>query len=248
VKDEQGIDIELAASLFELHRPKLLILCSTLSNPSGATIPNEGRKALLEICRKTATHILEDEIYGELTEIDGLLPIRSFDDGTTVSYVTSFSKTVSPGLRVGVCLAKDDRERFALLKCQQDMHSATVCEVAFRKYLERCDFDRHLAFLKNFNRDRRNLATSVIQKTFPSMTKIWEVEGGFMLWVELPSRIEIERVYQAALRQNVAFSRAGAFFTTSESPISAMRINCSRAKEQDLIDGLEILGEILSNY
>jgi 2-aminoadipate transaminase len=246
VKDEHGIDIELAASLFELHRPKLLVLCSTLSNPSGATIPNETRKTLLEICRKTDTHILEDEIYGELTEIDGLRPIRSFDDGTTVSYVSSFSKTVSPGIRVGFCLAKDEREKFALLKCQQDMHSATVCEVAFRKYLERCDFDRHLAFLKNFNRGRRKLATDVIRKTFPQSTKVWNAEGGFMLWVEAPSCTEIEQVYQASLRQNVAFSRGGAFFTSSETKIKAMRINCSRAKEQDLVDGLEILGRIIS--
>jgi DNA-binding transcriptional MocR family regulator len=246
VKDEHGIDIEHAASLFELYRPKLLVLCSTLSNPSGATIPNETRKTLLEICRKTGTHILEDEIYGELTEIAGLRPIRSFDDGTTVSYVSSFSKTVSPGIRVGFCLAKDDREKFALLKCQQDMHSATVCEVAFRKYLERCDLDRHLAFLKNFNRARRKLATEVIRKTFPPSTKIWNAAGGFMLWVEARSSTEIEQVYDACLRQNVVFSRGDAFFTSAESKIKAMRINCSRATEQNLVDGLEILGTIIS--
>jgi DNA-binding transcriptional MocR family regulator len=246
VKDAHGIDLDLVSTLFEQHRPKLLVLCSTLSNPSGATIPNESRKTLIEICRKTGTHILEDEIYGELSEIDGLQPIRSFDDGTTVSYVTSFSKTVSPGIRVGICLAGADRERFALLKCQQDMHSSTVCEVAFRKYLERSDLEKHLEYLRRFNRARRQIATDVIREKFPSSTKIWDAAGGFILWVEVPTEIDIEQAYRAALNRNVAFSRGDAFFTAEETKISAMRLNCSRPKEQDLIDGLEILGETLS--
>jgi 2-aminoadipate transaminase len=246
VKDAHGIDLDLVSTLFEEHRPKLLVLCSTLSNPSGATIPNESRKTLIEICRKTGTHILEDEIYGELSEIDGLQPIRSFDDGTTVSYVTSFSKTVSPGIRVGICLGGADRERFALLKCQQDMHSSTVCEVAFRKYLERSDLEKHLEYLRRFNRVRRQIATDVIREKFPSSTKIWDAAGGFILWVEVPTEIDIEQAYRAALNRNVAFSRGDAFFTAEETKISAMRLNCSRPKEQDLIDGLEILGETLS--
>ncbi len=81
------------------------------------------------------TRILEDEIYGDLSEINGLRPIRSYDDGSLVSYVMSFSKTVAPGIRVGVCIPGGNTDRFAQLKCQQDMHSATLCEVAFRKFL-----------------------------------------------------------------------------------------------------------------
>src|SRR6266481_2643780 len=158
VRDSQGVDLDLVSALFERFNPRLFVVCSTLSNPSGATMPNDARGGLVEICRKTGTKILEDEIYGDLSEIDGLAPIRSFDDGTTVSYVTSFSKTVAPGIRVGVCAAGPNTDRFALLKCQQDMHSATLCEVAFRKYLENSDFEGHLRFLKTLNSERRELA------------------------------------------------------------------------------------------
>jgi len=246
LRDTQGVDLDLVTTLFKRYRPKLFVLCSTLSNPSGATLSNSSRKALLEICRKTETQILEDEIYGELSEIEGLQPIRSYDDGTTVSYVTSFSKTVSPGIRVGICLPGADREKFALLKCQQDMHSATMCEVAFRKYLERSDFDQHLQYLKQFNRARRELAEKIIEEHFPANTRIWEASGGFMLWVEVPSNIDIERTYHAAFEQNVVFSRGGAFFTTGETETSAMRLNCSHPTEKQLVDGLEILGKTLS--
>jgi 2-aminoadipate transaminase len=246
VRNSQGVDLDLVSALFERFRPRLFVICSTLSNPSGATLPNSARRALVELCRKTGTQILEDEIYGDLSEIEGLLPIRSYDDGNTVSYVTSFSKTVAPGIRVGVCAAGPNTDRFALLKCQQDMHSATVCEVAFRKYLENSDFESHLKFLKTLNRQRRELACQVIKEHFPPETIVWTSEGGFLLWVEVPQHIDIQAAYESALQQNVAFSRGTAFYTTPQAKISAMRLNCSRSTAEQLVSGLEILGRILS--
>jgi DNA-binding transcriptional MocR family regulator len=246
VRDSHGVDLDLVTTLFERFRPKLFVVCSTLSNPSGATMPNEARRALVQICRNTRTHILEDEIYGELSEIDGLRPIRSYDDGSTVSYVMSYSKTVAPGIRVGVCVPGSHTDQFALLKCQQDMHSATLCEVAFRKYLETNHLDSHLNYLKALNHQRRQLAREIIQQHFPKEANVWIPEGGFLLWVDLPQHIDIEAAYQAALEKNVAFSRGTAFFTTVDVKISSMRLNCSRPTTNELVQGLEILGGVLA--
>jgi DNA-binding transcriptional MocR family regulator len=245
VTDSDGIDFELAQTLFRRFKPKLFVLCSTLSNPSGATVPNEIRRALVDLCRETGTRILEDEMYGELSEIPDLKPIRAYDDGSTVSYVTSFSKTVAPGLRVGVCLPGVDANPFALHKCQQDMHSATLCEVAFRRYLETGRFDSHLDFLRRLNRERRALALGVIEECFPATTKIWRPAGGFLLWVELPLNIQVKQVYRSALGEKVAFCHGAAFFTSEEEQIGAMRLNCSRPSEEQLVKGLRILGRIL---
>jgi 2-aminoadipate transaminase len=246
VRDSHGVDLDLVSTLFERFRPKLFVVCSTLSNPSGATMPNEARRTLVQICQKTETHILEDEIYGELSEIGGLRPIRSYDDGSSVSYVMSYSKTVAPGIRVGVCVPGGNTDRFALLKCQQDMHSATVCEVAFRKYLQADDLDSHLNYLRVLNNRRREVALEIIRQHFPKETIVWIPEGGFMLWVEFAQHIDIEAAYQAALLKNVAFSRGAAFFTTPEARISSMRLNCSRPTTNELVQGLEILGKILA--
>jgi DNA-binding transcriptional MocR family regulator len=245
VRDPQGVDLDMLAMLFERFHPKFFVVCATLSNPSGATMPNEARRALVDICRKTDTHVLEDDIYGELSEMDGLRPVRSYDDGSIVSYVMSFSKTVAPGIRVGVCVPGGNTERFAQLKCQQDMHSATLCEVAFRKYLEGTDFDSHLKYLKELNRRRREMAREIIEKHFPEETSVWIPSGGFLLWVEVPQSIDIEAAYQAALSKNVAFSRGKAFFTTPDAKVSSMRINCSRPTTNQLVHGLETLGKIL---
>ena len=245
VKDSDGIDFELAQVLFRRFRPRLFVICSSLSNPSGATIPNEIRKALIELCRETGTRILEDEIYGELSEIPDLKPIRAFDDGSTVSYVTSFSKTVAPGLRIGVCLPGVDANPFALLKCQQDMHSATLCEVAFRRYFETGRLDSHLDFLRGLNRQRRDLALRVIEECFPTSAKVWKPAGGFLLWVELPPGIEMESVYRNALNEKVAFCPGSAFYPSEEQEIAAMRLNCSRPSEDELVKGLRILGRLM---
>src|SRR5258708_7976522 len=246
VRDSEGIDLDLVRTLFHRFRPKLLVICSTLSNPSGSTLSNEARTDLVQICRDSGTRILEDEIYGELSEIPDLKPIRAFDDGSTVAYVTSFSKSVAPGLRIGVCLPGVDSDSFALLKCQQDMHSATLCEVAFRDYLERDELDRHLEFLRAFNRKRRELGIRIIHECFPESTRVWEPAGGFMLWVELPAGIDIERVYQQAMEMNVAFCRGAVFFTSENEHVGMMRLNCSRPNEAALVKGLKILGQIMS--
>ena len=246
VRDSEGIDLDLIRTLFRRFRPALFVICSTLSNPSGSTLSNQARIELLQICRQSGTRILEDEIYGELSEIPDLKPIRAFDDGSTVAYVTSFSKSVAPGLRIGVCLPGVDSDSFALLKCQQDMHSATLCEVAFRNYLERNELDQHLEFLRTFNRKRRELGIRVIHQCFPTSTRVWEPVGGFMLWVEIPAAIDIERVYREAMQMKVAFCRGAVFFTSENEHVGAMRLNCSRPNEAALVQGLKILGQIMS--
>ncbi|HET9376958.1 MAG TPA: PLP-dependent aminotransferase family protein [Chthoniobacterales bacterium] len=246
LRDSEGIDLDLTRTLFRRFRPTLFVICSTLSNPSGSTLSNEARIELVKICRHSGTRILEDEIYGELSEVPDLKPIRAYDDGSTVAYVTSFSKSVAPGLRIGVCLPGTDSDSFALLKCQQDMHSATLCEVAFRNYLERDELDRHLEFLRAFNRRRRELGIRLVRECFPASTRIWEPAGGFMLWVELPAGIDIERVYQEAMEMKVAFCRGAVFFTSENEHVEAMRLNCSRPTETALVKGLTILGQIMS--
>jgi len=245
IRDSSGIDFELAQILFRRFRPKLFVICSTLSNPSGATIPNEVRKGLIELCRETGTRILEDDIYGELSENPDLKPIRAFDDGSTVSYVTSFSKTVAPGLRIGVCLPGTDANPFALYKCQEDMHSATLCEVAFRRYFETGRLDGHLDYLRRFNRERRELALRVVEECFPSSAVVWRPAGGFLLWVELSPATDIEGVYRTALSEKVAFCPGAAFYTSQEQEVAAMRLNCSRPTEDELVTGLRVLGRSL---
>jgi DNA-binding transcriptional MocR family regulator len=245
VADENGIDPEQVEPLLAHWKPRCLIVCAALSNPSGATIPEANRPRLVEICRTHGVRLIEDDIYGEL--VDGGPPktMLAWDDGSTVSYVSSFSKSVSPGLRVGVCAPGALHEDYAARKCQQDLHSAVPSEVMLREFLEIGALDPHLARLRQRNRGRRELALAAIGRSFPKGTIVRPPRGGYMLWAELPRAVDLAQVRVSARESRVVFADGTVFFTQTPGK-SCLRLNCARATEQELVFGLETLGSILS--
>lgn len=244
VAGADGIDPAQAEPLLARWKPRCLIVCTALSNPSGATVPEAHRERLVEICRAHGVRLIEDDIYGEL--VDGGAPktMLAWDDGSTVSYVTSFSKSVSPGLRVGVCVPGALHEDYAARKCQQDLHSATVSEVALREFLESGALDPHLTRLRERNRQRRTLALDAIARSFPAGTRVTPPRGGYMLWAELPHTLDLAAVRDAARAERIVFA-SGAVFFTQPPKKTCLRLNCAKATEAELVHGLTTLGAIL---
>jgi len=240
-----GFDLGAAEELLARWKPRALIVCAALSNPSGATIPEEKRPRLVEICRRHGVRLIEDDIYGDLIEDGVPRSLLAWDDGSTVSYVSSFSKSVSPGLRAGVCVPGSIYEDFAARKCQQDLHSAVVSEVALREFLGAGVLEPHLARLRIRNARRRGLALEAIARTFPRGTHVNPPRGGYMLWAELPRAVDLAAVREAARREGVVFG-AGPVFYTEPQATSSLRLNCAKASEAELVSGLEKLGAILN--
>ncbi|MDQ3620925.1 MAG: PLP-dependent aminotransferase family protein [Verrucomicrobiota bacterium] len=245
VRGDDGLDVEAAADALTRWRPRCLVVCSSLSNPSGATVPESNRERLVELCRELGVRIIEDDIYAELVDAGAPKPMLAYDDGSTVAYVSSFSKTVSPGLRVGVCVPGTLLEEFAARKCQQDLHSSVLSEVALREFLEHGALDSHLENLRQRNRRRRTLALAAIERSFPLGTLMTHPRGGYMLWAQLPRRLDLAEVRKRARVQGIVFAAGPAFFA-GEPEQSYLRLNCAKATEEDLTSGLETLGQILS--
>lgn len=244
VRNGEGIDPAEAEELFERWKPRMFFVCSSLANPSGATMPVTNRERLVQICRAHGVRLVEDDIYGELVDGGPLATMLAFDDGRTVSYVSSLSKTVSPGLRVGVCVPGSVHEEVAILKCRQDMHSSVVSEVALRHFLEMGALDPHLARLRARNVVRRKIACSTIERAFPAGTKVWPQVGGYMVWVELPNLVDLAALRARARAQHVVFAAGDVFFPAPPER-SYLRLNCAKASEEELVRGLETLGGIL---
>ena len=247
VVDGDGFDLVQAEALLARWKPRALIVCASLSNPSGATIPEKNRPRLVEICRQHGVRLIEDDIYGEL--VDGGAPrtMLAWDDGSTVSYVSSFSKSVSPGLRAGVCVPGTVYEDFAARKCQQDLHSAVVAEVALREFLATGALDPHLARLRERNARRRALGLEAIARTFPAGTRVNAPRGGYMLWAELPRTYDLAAVREAAQKERIVFGAGPVFFTQPQAT-SSLRLNCAKATEEELVSGLQTLGGILAGF
>jgi DNA-binding transcriptional MocR family regulator len=236
-----GLIFDQAEKLLKRYRPKVLVVCSSLSNPTGATIPEKDRPRWVALARRLKMIIIEDDIYAELCEGVPPPPLRAYDDGSTVVYVTSFCKTVSPGLRVGCMIPGKWFEMLTAAKCMADIHGSLVSEATLDAFLNSAAMGSHLKRFKKICAGKRLLARKVIQENFPAGTTVSEPRGGYMLWVELPGKRDLGRVSRVALEAGVSFAK-GDVFACGTPRVSGMRINCARVTEVKLAEGLRELG------
>ena len=225
-------------------KPKLLVVTSTLSNPSGATLKEEGRAKLVEICRQAGVPILEDDIYGDLLGRSRPKPLRAFDDGSTVLYATSFSKTVAPGLRIGFSLPGKWMEAAADRQCRQSIHGAVPSEYMTAAFLRSGRMEGHLEMLKTVYAKRRELAGGILARELPEGYRADDPGGGYMLWVRGGKPGIMEEVRKKCLERGVAVEAGGIFFAAQPKE-ACFRLNCARATPEDLARGVGIFCEVL---
>ena len=227
-------------------KPKLLVVTSTLSNPSGATLKEEWRPKMVEMCRKMGVPILEDDIYGDLLGRGRPKPLRAYDDGSTVLYVTSFSKTVAPGLRIGFALPGKWMDAAADRQCRQTIHGGVPPEFITASFLRSGRMEGHLEMLRSVYAKRRELAGGVLSRELPEGIRADDPSGGYMLWVRGGRPGLMEEVSKQCLAKGVAVVGGGIFFANPPKE-ACFRLNCARATPEDLARGVGIFCEVLKS-
>lgn len=227
-------------------KPKLVVVTSTLSNPSGVTLREEWRPKLLEICKKAGVPILEDDIYGDLLGRGRPKPIRAFDDGSTVIYVTSFSKTVAPGLRIGFALPGKWMDAAADRQCRQMIHGGVPAEYVAAAFLRSGRMESHLEMLQSVYAKRRELAGGILARELPVGVRADDPRGGYMLWVRGGRPGMMDEVAKQCLAKGVAVVGGGIFFANPPKE-ACFRLNCARATPEDLARGVGIFCEVLKS-
>jgi 2-aminoadipate transaminase len=227
-------------------KPKLLVVTSTLSNPSGATLKEEWRSRMVEMCRKMGVPILEDDIYGDLLGRARPKPLRAYDDGSTVLYVTSFSKTVAPGLRIGFALPGKWMDAAADRQCRQTIHGGVPPEFITASFLRSGRMEGHLEMLRSVYAKRRELAGGILSRELPEGVRADDPSGGYMLWVRGGRPGLMEDVSKQCLAKGVAVVGGGIFFANPPKE-ACFRLNCARATPEDLARGVGIFCEVLKS-
>ncbi len=227
-------------------KPKLLVVTSTLSNPSGATLKEEWRPRMVEMCRKMGIPILEDDIYGDLLGRARPKPLRAYDDGSTVLYVTSFSKTVAPGLRIGFALPGKWMDAAADRQCRQTIHGGVPPEFITASFLRSGRMEGHLEMLRSVYAKRRELAGGILSRELPEGVRADDPSGGYMLWVRGGRPGLMEDVSKQCLAKGVAVVGGGIFFANPPKE-ACFRLNCARATPEDLARGVGIFCEVLKS-
>jgi 2-aminoadipate transaminase len=225
-------------------KPKLLVVTSSLSNPSGATLKEEWRPRMVEICRKMGVPILEDDIYGDLLGRARPKPLRAYDDGSTVLYVTSFSKTVAPGLRIGFALPGKWMDAAADRQCRQTIHGGVPPEFITASFLRSGRMEGHLEMLRSVYAKRRELAGGILSRELPDGIRADDPSGGYMLWVRGGRTGLMEEVSKQCLAKGVAVVGGGIFFANPPKE-ACFRLNCARATPEDLARGVGIFCEVV---
>jgi 2-aminoadipate transaminase len=225
-------------------KPKLLVVTSTLSNPSGATLKEEWRPKMVEMCRKMGVPILEDDIYGDLLGRGRPKPLRAYDDGSTVLYVTSFSKTVAPGLRIGFALPGKWMDAAADRQCRQAIHGGVPPEFITASFLRSGRMEGHLEMLRSVYGKRRELAGGILSRELPEGIRADDPSGGYMLWVRGGRPGLMEEVSKQCLAKGVAVVGGGIFFVNPPKE-ACFRLNCARATPEDLARGVGIFCEVV---
>ncbi|MDH8677268.1 PLP-dependent aminotransferase family protein [Fusibacter bizertensis] len=232
------------------HTPnaKFIYVIPDFQNPSGRTWSEARRKGLVAIANKYNLVIIEDNPYGELRfEGEMIGSIKSFDTEGRVVYLGTFSKTFSPGLRIGWVLASPNvLNKYIVVKQGADLQSSSISQRELNQFLEMYDFDAHIANIKKVYKTRRDLMIETIKSEFPKEAEFEIPSGGLFAWVKLPNHVNTKEVLVKAVENKVAFVPGGSFFPNGGQE-NFMRLNFSNMPEEKIVEGITRLGKILKD-
>ena len=245
--DEEGMLMdELEETLKNTPKAKMIYVIPNFQNPTGRTWSLERRKKLLELATKYDLPILEDNAYGEVRfEGERVPSIKSMDTEGRVIYLGSFSKILSPGLRVGwACADEEVILKYELVKNGLDLQSAELAQMQVDEFLNANDLDEHIAKINKVYKERRDLMLKTIDEEFPKEAKYFYPEGGMFIWVELPSHVNTRDLLVKAIDKKVGFVPGGSFYPKGDCE-SSMRLNFSTMENDKIVEGIKILGKLL---
>jgi 2-aminoadipate transaminase len=249
--DADGMRIDLLEEALERldregRRPKFVYTVPTFQNPRGVTMSLERRRRLIEVVSERELLVLEDNPYGLLRyEGEPLPPLYKLDGGVYVMYLGTFSKILSPGIRLGWVMAPPPvLEKINLGKQSSDLCTSTLSQLMVQAYFELEAWDDYVASLTELYRTRRDTMLDALAEFFPRQAEWTRPAGGLFIWATLPDFIDTTDLLARALRENVAFVPGEGSFLDGRGR-SSMRLNFSGANEDDIREGIRRIGEVI---
>jgi 2-aminoadipate transaminase len=249
--DEEGIDLDsLRRNLERLRRtgiyPKFFYTVPTFQNPSGETMSLNHRKELLDIASEYDFLIIEDDPYGDLIfEGEQIPPIKSLDKRGRVVYLSTFSKILAPGFRLGwVVASKDILDKFVLAKQATDLCTNVFSQYVAYEYVNGGHLDDQVKTIRTLYKHKRDVMLSALKKYFPEEVKWTLPKGGMFIWISLPKMIDTRLMFQKALSKKVAYVVGEAFFPEGGN-YHSMRLNFSYSDDDTIKEGIKRLAEVI---
>ena len=229
---------------------KLMYTIPNFQNPSGVTMSLEKRKKVYELAKKYGVLIIEDNPYGDLRYSGENLPnIKSFDTDGIVIYAGSFSKVISPGMRVAYTIApKPIFQKLVVCKQGNDVHTNIWSQVVCDEFITKYDFDAHLQRLRDIYTKKAEFCMELLDKYCAPEITYNRIDGGLFIWCDLPEDIDMPKFCKDAVLNKVCVVPGNAFLTNENDECHSFRINFSTPTDEQLEKGIRLLGELIKSY
>jgi 2-aminoadipate transaminase len=245
--DEGGMCVEeIPHQIKDGHKPKLVYVLPNFHNPAGTTLSLERREKLVEIARQFDLIIVEDDPYGELRfEGEDITPVFRMAPERTI-YLSTFSKTLAPGLRLAWVVApKPLIARLVQAKQGADLHTGTFVQMVTHDICQSGFLRQHVRTLRRAYRQRRDAMVDSMTEHFPPEVTWTVPQGGLFLWVRASDMINTRDFLPKAVEEKVAYVPGFAFYPGEEGGEHTMRLNFSYSNEETINEGIARLGRAM---
>jgi DNA-binding transcriptional MocR family regulator len=243
-----GFDVSAFEEAIRSQPVRAVFVTPTVSNPLGAVMPEEDRERLVKITRRADIPVIEDDVYGELL-FDGSRPrpLRSFagpSEDSHVVLVSSVSKTLAPGYRVGWVAGGRWHDQIVRLKFSQSLADPPLLGMAIAEFLSSGGYDRHLRRLRTHVAGNVERYREAITDEFPEGTRVSSPRGGFVLWVELPPGVDALTLHEQALRRGIVIA-PGPLFSARQRFANFIRISAGHPWDDRIATAMRTLGRLV---
>lgn len=240
-----GISVEALDLATRDGRVAACLLVPNASNPLGSVMPDEHKRRLARLTAERGVAVIEDDLYGDLHfGRTRPWPIKAFDVAGNVMLCSSFSKSLSPALRIGFVAAGRYRPQIALQKTLTSGGTNPITQHVLAEYLESGAYDRHLRGLRRCYENQVDALRAAVARHLPAATRFTQPQGGFVLWVELPEEIDTTALYERAIAAGVAFV-PGELFSPSGIYRNCLRLNGGNPMTAEIEDAVRRLGALV---
>ena len=245
---QDGMDLGELDRAIRRHRIKACVVMSNCHNPLGYVLPDRAKKELVELTARHGVAVIEDDVYGDLSYA-GSRPssLKSFDRDDHVLVASSFSKSLSPGYRVGWVVAGRYQAEVERLKLLTTVATPSLSQLVIAEFLESGGYDRHIRRMQSELARQADLFRHGVASHFPEGTRVTRPAGGHMLWIELPPSVDAMALYRAALERHISIL-PGPIFSASGRFRHHIRINCGSGWTPAHEKALATLGRLCASH
>ncbi len=248
--DRQGMQMDALEKLLQQHHPKLIYTIPNFHNPTGTCLSSARRHQLIVLADRYNIPILEDDFVGDLRYEGRTQPaLKALDPGGRVIYVSTFSKMLMPGLRVGFLVAEGPvYAGLVELKHASDLSTSSLVQRALEAYVTVGRYQAHLRRSCQAFRRRRDAMISAIKRHLPAGINSDTPQGGLFHWVQLPDQMSADELLPLACENGVNFAPGSGFFPEAHSGDDWMRLNFAAQPPEEIEEGMRRLARAIRSY